>query len=599
MLKKSIGMALLCMAGQAYSAEIIVTTTEDIEKDDKECSLREAVEYVNRGLAKEGYMGCGGENAIGTIILKEKTTYVLNKHIPIKKSVTIKSIAEVDGEFSSTDKVMGLYNAHIQMKGTDNLFRISNDEELIQVNLKELDLEGCGKSSCAEQGGLIHNKGKLIIDYSRLYKGAASQGGAIYNVGKFGQNLIAFVEIKTSLVENNQAQQGGILYSQLPYFLVYQSVLKNNQTLNNNATNIYTAGQVDNPADIQSINAEVLSSTLLKNKGALINVIDGVGINNLTIVDNTGTALRINAPNGKAYVANSIILRNGTQDCQIETTDKSTIHNNLVTASCGTGDATYPNQIWTGTRLFAEASDQSEGVCLNLKQNNDAILCPYSVPKDQFLGYLRPRILLNYNQVSDSPIVNRGTSYNSSNPPVSCEASDQRGVDRLLDNLFCDRGAIEITVPTSTSLVGQDLLKGETAKFSIESALGDSDLIPKEQCNNIIGENPKGEPWQDGCLQVIQTKTVSKGKTVIDIDGNVVYTPDSQWHGADIFEIQVVTSSTRFNKSKPYLVLTTQIVQEPKNEMKDKSVKTSGGAWGIVGLMGLIGLIGLRRRLKD
>lgn len=79
----------------------------------------------------------------------------------------------------------------------------------------------------------------------------------------------------------------------------------------------------------------------------------------------------------------------------------------------------------------------------------------------------------------------------------------------------------------------------------------------------------------------------------------MVYTPDSQWHGADIFEIQVVTSSTRFNKSKPYLVLSTQIVQEPKNEMKDKSVKTSGGAWGIAGLMGLIGLIGLRRRLKD
>ena len=73
-----------------------------------------------------------------------------------------------------------------------------------------------------------------------------------------------FCRNKTSLVENNQAQQGGILYSQLPYFLVYQSVLKNNQTLNNNATNIYTAGQVDNPADIQSINAEVLSSTLLK-----------------------------------------------------------------------------------------------------------------------------------------------------------------------------------------------------------------------------------------------------------------------------------------------------------------------------------------------
>ena len=31
MLKKSIGIALLCIAGQAYSADIIVTTTEDIE----------------------------------------------------------------------------------------------------------------------------------------------------------------------------------------------------------------------------------------------------------------------------------------------------------------------------------------------------------------------------------------------------------------------------------------------------------------------------------------------------------------------------------------------------------------------------------------
>ena len=30
MLKKSLGIALLCIMGQAYSAEIVVTTTEDI-----------------------------------------------------------------------------------------------------------------------------------------------------------------------------------------------------------------------------------------------------------------------------------------------------------------------------------------------------------------------------------------------------------------------------------------------------------------------------------------------------------------------------------------------------------------------------------------
>ena len=61
-------------------------------------------------------------------------------------------------------------------------------------------------------------------------------------------------------------------------------------------------------------------------------------------MDNTGTALRMNALNGKAYVANSIILRNGTQDCQIETTDKVRFTQSSD-STCGTGDAAYPNQI--------------------------------------------------------------------------------------------------------------------------------------------------------------------------------------------------------------------------------------------------------------
>lgn len=599
MLKKSIGIALLCIAGQSYSADIIVTTTEDIEKDDKECSLREAVEYVNRGLAKSGFMGCGGENSSSTIILKEKNTYVLNQHIAIKKSLTIRAVAESDGEFSTDEKALGLHNAHIQMKGTDNLFRINSTDTLVQLNLKELDLEGCGKTSCAEQGGLIYNKGQLILEYNRLFNAAANLGGAIYNAGKFGQNLTSRAQIKNSLIENNKAQRGGILYSELPAFLIYQSVLKNNQTLDNSATNIYSAGQFADSSKDQGISGEVLSSTILKNKGVFINVLDGMGLNNLTIVDNENTALNIHAPYGRAYVANSIILRNGTQDCQIITGDKSVSQNNLLTASCGVGDAVAPNQFWNGTRLFAESSDKSEGICQTLQENNNAILCPYSVPKGQFLGYMRPRILLNYILVSESPIVNRGTGLSLANPTVACEAADQRGINRLMDNLFCDRGAVEITIPISGSLVGQDLLKGEIAKFSIESYLGDSDLIPKEQCNAIVGQNPTGEPWQDGCLKVVQTKTASKGKTIIDIHGNVVYTPDSTWHGADIFELQVVTSSTRFNKSKPYLTITTQIVQGPKNEMEDKAVKTSGGSWGGGGLLILLGLIGLRRGLKD
>ncbi len=67
---------------------------------------------------------------------KEKNTYVLNQHIEIKIS-TIRAVAESDGEFSTDEKALGLHNAHIQMKGTDNLFRINSTDTLVQLNLKK------------------------------------------------------------------------------------------------------------------------------------------------------------------------------------------------------------------------------------------------------------------------------------------------------------------------------------------------------------------------------------------------------------------------------------------------------------------------------
>ncbi len=38
---------------------------------------------------------------------------------------------------------------------------------------------------------------------------------------------------------------------------------------------------------------------------------------------------------------------------------------------------------------------------------------------------------------------------------------------RSADDVWCDRGAIEIVVPTSISRLGQDIHPGEIAKFNI------------------------------------------------------------------------------------------------------------------------------------
>ena len=48
MLKRSIAFALLAAAGHAYSADIQVTTTTDEDVDNTVCSLREAVELLNK-----------------------------------------------------------------------------------------------------------------------------------------------------------------------------------------------------------------------------------------------------------------------------------------------------------------------------------------------------------------------------------------------------------------------------------------------------------------------------------------------------------------------------------------------------------------------
>jgi rhombotarget A family protien len=323
-------------------------------------------------------------------------------------------------------------------------------------------------------------------------------------------------------------------------------------------------------------------------------VTDGIDLNNLTIADNSAPALRINAQTEYAYVTNNIVLGNGNADCELTSGNKAIIQNNVASASCGTGQAIYPNTIWNDNAIFANGD---EGKCQNLRENKDAILCPFITPEKTFLGFVRPRILLKYNSANDSPIVNQGRSLQPGLGLTACETNDQRMIGRLPDNSFCDRGAIEITVPDAGALVGKNILTGQIAKFSIADKLGESDLIPKEECQALVGDHPQGEAWQDGCLKIEQP-TTGKGKTTIDIEGNVTYTPDSAWHGSDIFELQVITSSTRFNKTKPYLVLRVQIAQDPSKGFENKSVKTSGGAIGFASLLGLIGLLGLRRRLS-
>ncbi len=118
MLKQSIGIGMLFIAGHAYSSNIIVTTTADTKADDQQCSLREAIEYINLGMPEEGYLGCGGKNASSVILLEKKAVYQIDTQLKITENLEIKTTYDS----SLNDKTApGLNNATIQMRGNERI----------------------------------------------------------------------------------------------------------------------------------------------------------------------------------------------------------------------------------------------------------------------------------------------------------------------------------------------------------------------------------------------------------------------------------------------------------------------------------------------
>lgn len=599
MLKWSIAiLGLCCVSTQLYSAAIYVTTTEDVVADDRQCSLREAVEYVNLGMPKEGYHGCGGEGAENTIYLKSHTEYKLNRQLKIQKNVVIRTLADQSNS-ERPEKV----NATIRMTGTDRLFWVERKAAMpeseetqpgpILVSFLQLNLKGCDAEQCQEQGGLIYNKENIEIRLSQLSGGKAKQGGAIYSAGEFktGQALSS-VTMFDSQFKANKAAQGAVLYSELPQFIGARLVVRDNESTAADASlfdvkNPFTEAQLKD-LGIADYRRGITNSSFFKNKGYLLKILDGMVVNNTTMLMNDKGVI-IDAPLKKGYLVNSILLHNGTQDCRvISGAEPDNISNNLYHQGCV---GTAGQQLAANVTVLA--GQDIEGNCDIYSQG---ILCPFnSKSNDSPWGFFKPRLLDSYTKMTDSPIVNRGPKSGSG--LLSCAAEDQRGKPRpVTDPEYCDRGATELYVDiNSTPTVGADILFGQTAKMTLDEQLKDGELVRPETCVQMFGQRPDGQPWQPGCMKVVQNNVTpnSKGSVTLSQDGQLTYVPHGNWHGLDEFTTMVVTTTARFNEaSNPYVQITTRIVQAPPNTFEDK--KVGGGSTSLFGLLGLVTLAGIR-----
>ncbi|WP_335954888.1 rhombotarget A [Acinetobacter guillouiae] len=599
MLKRGIGLGLLCITGQAFSANITVTTTDDIVKADNQCSLREAVDYVNQGMPEAGYNGCGGGKEVtAKIILEGNKEYLLNSQIRILKDVAFGSTYE--SNVNNTQSLVGKRNAIIKMAGKERLFHIEKNIDpkettppaMLKVSFDEITLKGCGQDVCAEQGGLIYNKEALGISNSQLLDGHAKEGGAIYNAGIYAANKsLSSVSMSKTLMKGNKAEKGGVIYTELPTFVISQSLIRDNEVTDTTSSNFETQNQFSEDA-LKTIGSSIpfgiMNSTIFNNKGYVVKIYDAMQVNNITMILNS-MGLIVDAPQKKGYVANSIIAKNGTQDCTIVAGGEAEqISNNLYSSGCNG----FKSTALGNAQLIAGST--TEGKC---DYSTNGILCPFAEAPSVALGYFLPRILPSYNSAEDSLIINHGPEVQDK--ILACSSVDQRGKNRDVNSELCDRGAIELVINTSDiSTVGQDILYGETAKFSISDQLQDGELVSAEKCKQIFNRelDDNGKPWQIGCLKVIQTNTPSKGTMTINQAGDIVYTPNSRWQGSDEFKINVVTSTTSFNKSdNPYITIPARIVQRKPDDFKDYKVKTSGGSLGFLSIFGLIGLAGYRR----
>lgn len=620
--KRMIGLRLFCLAGfflagNAYSANIIVNTTDDDTTSGK-CSLRNAIALTNSAdsngaLPTAGVKGCTGDTA--TIVLVSGQTYNLKSAITITKKVQINSLPSNN----TTSAYQGINNAVIKMVGTDRLFVVDDgnpDIANIDVGFNQIDFIGCGTNgaaACATNGGLFYNRENLTLQYARMTNGiAANGGGAVFNDGI--QNASApstsagQLTLDHVFFANNQATLGGAVYSAQPHYEIISSVFRDNTTTGSGSATVYVqqpsslvAGQVVSNTGTRTGN--IRNSTFFNNHSSyVVNLLDGMLINNSTIVKNDGGVL-LAALGGFANLSNSIVSDNGGQDCTLGSGNQAGTNNVVYrTGDCGNSpDSQNPNiNLSTISHNQLIAGSTIDGAC-DLPPA-DGLLCPYHVDKNQFLGGFKPRLLVSYKAITDSPIVNRGRVFSNGTTlnTYQCENNDARGNAREA-TVLCDVGAIELTIGTPNP-IGQDILYYQTANIDMTDDLGDGQLWPATNCDDVYADQPgfiKGTTkWQPGCMTASPSTYVPlKGSFSIDSNAMLKYTPFSNYHGTDFFNVNVVTTTTRFSQAvnDRALTLTGKVVMDPPDTFQNKTVHT-GGATGLVSLLGLLGLVLLRRR---
>lgn len=619
------------LATVAHGANLKVTTTADENNNNGACSLREAVALVNTEL-KDTKSDCYPEDKKPTSIveLKAETTYQLNNEINIRKPLAIQSdlvrdITNLDGKKISV--------IHAKKGRAFVIDDGSSLQHAQSVTLKGLEIRGefYGKDSIAaadvsvSEGGLIYNREQLFLEKVRLLGGGANKGGAIYNA-----SLDAKMTVKETEIIGNFAEQGAGVYSEYVQYTVSQSLFHKNKAITAGSgfaletLKGYEISPIPKPANQEVAKKPYVIKPVAKisnsiffdnsNTGAL-NLVSGVQVNNITVVNNAkGVQLNSYFPHTfeggtanarqviAAQLANSVLLNNNNYDVSVAANDL-TFANHLVLDAGKLSGAFKANYAASITQLSAAQTkdllaaqtitvEGKEEVVCRAPQVGETtgLFCPLIKQEDEFVANIKPRLLMSYTKLADSPIVNKGaTRQNITNAnSLQCEANDIRGEARSI----CDIGAFELNINKEKSgsikEVNDEIPYGSTASLSLKDLSADGQLLPASECSKYISNPPadakqwlsgKVGEWTDGCITFIAGKQPTRGKLSLnDAKDRLLFKPNYNFHGVETFEYQLVTTTSRFSDATndQKIRARSKVYQHPEGNFQSDTINGFG-----------------------
>lgn len=468
LLALSIVATLPLMAATEDDTIYVTTFADEDGENNNACSLREA---ITTAADNRPYGGCKvGQTSpdVTDRIQLEAGVYVLESSLTPSSLVNILGASPTD--WGDKDIITGDYPKRLPMQttiqGDDSFTLFDTTIGKSSLTLQSVRLE----NGRATRGGTIKAGSAVSLIQVEIKNSSADEGGAIYLSGK-NTNL----DVTNSVFEDNVATRGAVVAMSCLDSLTFTSrtiSIKGSSIVNNGSAStqsvIEACGDPDLSLTINTIaenNASTTNGSIIKFTGDSFAAEGGntklstnskLTMLSNTIVDNTAYSTYLYDAFGSKTLGYNILAFNNGQSCRYlvgalpdeQRLGFNTHRNGIMQSATSSSYCQLPYEV-LDDETSKDLSNVSQSTVMSDLQ-----------PAGEPTAYLPMYFLRDYDA---NPLVNVDEKNSA------CEQTDQRGLDRLAQNILildnedeassntCDIGSTELTRLSANDLVSTNV----------------------------------------------------------------------------------------------------------------------------------------------